>query len=161
MRNEFPFGNYTTELQASSVIVATFIIYTTLLSIKEALIEIDILLGIIPFACIAFEFSKIVRTTVGGLQNAETVALYQKILHVMTMYNEVHGLLAFTYVIDLLIFSSLSATNILAINVMPYNGFVFSTFIVSYFLASFAAINVSPISNFANICVFIHFKIFV
>lgn len=148
VRNEFLYENYASNSQASTLIATIFIIFYTVVSIKEAIIEVGILVGILSFASIAFEFSKLVCLKAVTSRRTKTVSFYQKILRVITIYNEVHGFLLFTYIIDLLIFSSLSATNISTTTAVPYIGFVFSTFIASYFLASFTAKNASLVLNF-------------
>lgn len=161
VRYELPFENYTNVLPsnkktlANTVIAATFIMYYTMLSLKSVLLEVGILFGVMSFACIAFDFSKIVCRTVVASQKTknfdnifEAVLLYRRILRFVTIYNEVHGFLLFIYVIDLLIFSTLSATNISTFLTIPYNGVVICIFITIYSIASFTAINVSIVPNF-------------
>lgn len=105
VKNELPFGKVTMALLANNnshqnaVIVAIFIIFYTIMCLKEALLQVDILFGTISFACIALEFRKVVRKAVVMSQTTktlvkipQTIALYQKILCVMTAYNEIHGL---------------------------------------------------------------------
>lgn len=90
LRDELSFGSYKNALlpnlktTKSTVFSAMFITFYTILSLKEALLDVDFLFGILSFACIACEFRRSVRMTVVASQEAkshakfsETVKLYQ------------------------------------------------------------------------------------
>ncbi len=156
-RHDLPVENILTtnnKTPENRMVASVCIIYYTMLSLKTTLLEVDIFFGVMSFACIAFEFSKKVYKTIEASQKTttlenlpETVEHYQRILRLTTIYNEAHGLLVLAYIIDLLVFSSLSATNLSTLVTILYNGVVICLFITIYFVASFAAINVSLVFN--------------
>lgn len=159
VRNELPFENIVltnNKDYANTLFGATFIIHYTMMCLKTSLLEVDILFGAITFAYIAAEFRKVVCKTVTSSNTTQTlvnipdtISLYRRIFRVIKSYNEVHGILLFAFIVDLLVFSSLSATNLSTLVTVPYNGGVICLIIAIYFLASFAAINVRLVFNFS------------
>ncbi len=133
------------------VITVLYLFGIVVVTIKDIMMALDLFTSILTFYLLASEFRRRVfleNLLVGNVMKNVAISRwlkrYRKIYRISRIFNDFYGNILMVYVIDLLLYCSLIAMDMVSYGFsVVVNATVLGLFVSSYFLAAFAATEVN------------------